>query len=110
MVRKIHAVFAEKNLYMLDSPVSGGPSGAASGKMAIWVGGDEQIFNRHKLVLDAMGDQAAYIGPIGASSIGRARCPGPAGCGRNRSAASQCVRGRNKGARGTGPSWAASSI
>src|SRR5260370_9129487 len=42
-VRKIHAAFAEKNLYMLDSPVSGGPSGAASGKMAIWVGGDEQI-------------------------------------------------------------------
>ena len=56
---------------MLDSPVSGGPSGAASGKMAIWVGGDEQIFNRHKPVLDAMGDQAAYIGPIGAGSIAK---------------------------------------
>src|SRR5260370_4547769 len=68
-VRKIHAAFAEKNLYMLDSPVSGGPSGAASGKMAIWVGGDEQIFNRHKSVLDAMGDLAAYIGPIGAGSL-----------------------------------------
>jgi 3-hydroxyisobutyrate dehydrogenase-like beta-hydroxyacid dehydrogenase len=71
MVRKIHAAFAEKNLYMLDSPVSGGPAGAASGKMAIWVGGDEQIFNRHKSVLDAMGDQAAYIGPIGAGSIAK---------------------------------------
>jgi 3-hydroxyisobutyrate dehydrogenase-like beta-hydroxyacid dehydrogenase len=70
-VRKIHAAFAEKNLYMLDSPVSGGPSGAASGKMAIWVGGDEQIFNRQKPVLDAMGDQAAYIGPIGAGSIAK---------------------------------------
>jgi 3-hydroxyisobutyrate dehydrogenase-like beta-hydroxyacid dehydrogenase len=56
---------------MLDAPVSGGPSGAASGKMAIWVGGDEQIFNRHKSVLDAMGDQAAYIGPIGADSIAK---------------------------------------
>src|SRR5438270_12740079 len=54
-VRKIHAAFAEKNLYMLDSPVSGGPSGAASSKMAIWAGGDEQQFNRHKSVLDAMG-------------------------------------------------------
>src|SRR6201988_1716657 len=71
MVRKIHAVFTEKNLYMLDSPVSGGPSGAASGKMAIWVGGDEQQFNRHKSVLDAMGDQAAYIGPIGAGSMAK---------------------------------------
>src|SRR5271165_293943 len=70
-VRKIHAAFAEKHLCMLDSPVSGGPSGAASGKMAIWVGGDEQQFNRHKPVLDAMGDQAAYIGPIGAGSIAK---------------------------------------
>jgi 3-hydroxyisobutyrate dehydrogenase-like beta-hydroxyacid dehydrogenase len=59
VVRKISAAFAEKNLYTLDSPVSGGPSGAASGEMAIWVGGDEQIFNRHKRALDAMGDQAA---------------------------------------------------
>jgi 3-hydroxyisobutyrate dehydrogenase len=40
VVRKINAAFAEKNLYMLDSPVSGGPGDAASGKMAIWVGGD----------------------------------------------------------------------
>src|SRR5215471_13318312 len=51
VVRADNAAFAEKNLYMLDSPVSGGPSGAASGKMAIWVGGDEQMFNRHKVAL-----------------------------------------------------------
>src|SRR5436190_891410 len=71
VVRKISAAFAEKNLYMLDSPVSGGPGGAASGKMAILVGGDEQQFNRHKSLLDAMGDQARYIGPIGAGTIAK---------------------------------------
>ena len=32
---------------------------------------NEQIFNRHKPVLDAMGDQAAYIGPIGADTIAK---------------------------------------
>jgi 3-hydroxyisobutyrate dehydrogenase len=71
MVRKINAAFAERDVYMLDSPVSGGPRGARSGKLALWVGGDEQIFNRHKTVLDAMGDQAAYIGPIGAGTIAK---------------------------------------
>ena len=71
VVRKINAAFAEKNIYMLDSPVSGGPGGAASGKMAIWVGGDEQQFNRYASVLGAMGDQAAYIGPIGAGTIAK---------------------------------------
>jgi 3-hydroxyisobutyrate dehydrogenase len=71
VVRKINAAFAEKNIYMLDSPVSGGPGGAASGKMAIWVGGDEQQFNRLAGVLGAMGDQARYIGPIGAGTIAK---------------------------------------
>ena len=51
--------------------MSGGPRGAKSGKLAIWVGGDEEVFKRHKPVLDAMGDQASYIGPIGAGSIAK---------------------------------------
>src|ERR1700751_1747618 len=66
MVRKINAAFAERDVYMLDSPVSGGPRGARTGKLALWVGGDEQIFNRYKPVLDAMGDKARYVGPHGA--------------------------------------------
>jgi len=71
LVRQIHAKFAERRVYMLDAPVSGGPKGAASGKMALWVGGDEQIFNRFQAVLGAMGDQARYIGPIGAGSVAK---------------------------------------
>src|SRR5499427_5823975 len=51
VVKKLHAAFAEKGLHMLDAPVSGGPSGAASRKLAIWVSGDEQVFNQHKAVL-----------------------------------------------------------
>ena len=41
------------------------------GRLALWIGGDEQIFNRHKKVLDAIGDQARYIGPIGAGSVAK---------------------------------------
>jgi 3-hydroxyisobutyrate dehydrogenase len=51
--------------------VSGGPTGATSGKLAIWVGGDKAVFDRHKAVLDAMGDQARYIGPIGAGTTAK---------------------------------------
>src|SRR5438874_10781165 len=50
-VRKIHAAFAEKNLYMLDSPVSGGPGGATSGQMAMWGGGDGRRRNHYETVL-----------------------------------------------------------
>jgi 3-hydroxyisobutyrate dehydrogenase len=71
LVRRIHAEFAKKGAHMLDAPVSGGPVGAKSGRMAIWVGGEEAIFRKHKAVLDAMGDQARYIGPIGAGSVAK---------------------------------------
>jgi 3-hydroxyisobutyrate dehydrogenase-like beta-hydroxyacid dehydrogenase len=71
VVRRLHATFAAKNIDFLDAPVSGGPTGAESGRLAIWVGGDKAVFDRHKAVLDAMGDQARYIGPIGAGSIAK---------------------------------------
>jgi 3-hydroxyisobutyrate dehydrogenase-like beta-hydroxyacid dehydrogenase len=71
LVKKLHAAFAEKGAHMLDAPVSGGPAGAASRKLAIWVGGDEAVFKEHKAVLDAIGDKAAYIGPIGSATVAK---------------------------------------
>jgi 3-hydroxyisobutyrate dehydrogenase len=71
VVRRLHPLFAAKGVDFLDAPVSGGPTGATSGKLAIWVGGDKAVFDRHKAVLDAMGDQARYIGPIGAGSVAK---------------------------------------
>jgi len=71
LIREMHAKLAERGVALLDAPVSGGPRGANSGKLAIWVGGDEAQFNKHKKVLDSMGDQACYIGPIGAGSVAK---------------------------------------
>src|SRR5947208_7248111 len=71
IVKKLNATFIKKGAHMLDAPVSGGPAGAASGKLAIWVGGEKAAFDKYKPVLDAMGDKAAYIGPIGAATIAK---------------------------------------
>ncbi len=71
LVRKLHAAFADKRAHVLDAPVSGGPRGAATGKLAIWVGGEQDVFDRCKKVLDAIGDQARYVGPIGAGSVAK---------------------------------------
>jgi len=71
IVKALHAAVAEKGAHMLDAPVSGGPAGAASRKLAIWVGGDESVFNRHRVVLDAIGDKPAYIGPIGSATVAK---------------------------------------
>jgi 3-hydroxyisobutyrate dehydrogenase len=69
VVRRVHAVFAKKGVYLLDAPVSGGPSGARTRKLALWVGGDEAVFLKYKPVLDAVGDQPVHVGPIGAGSV-----------------------------------------
>jgi 3-hydroxyisobutyrate dehydrogenase len=69
VVRKVHAVFADKGVHLLDAPVSGGPHGARTGKLAIWVGGEEDVFKRYKPVLDGFSDQAVYVGAIGAGSV-----------------------------------------
>ena len=69
VVRKVHAVFADEGVHLLDAPVSGGPHGARTGKLAIWVGGEEDVFKRYKPVLDGFSDQAVYVGAIGAGSV-----------------------------------------
>jgi 3-hydroxyisobutyrate dehydrogenase-like beta-hydroxyacid dehydrogenase len=71
LIRRLHEVFAEKGAYVLDAPVSGGPRGARSGRLAIWVGGDKEIYDKYKPVLDAIGDKPYYVGPIGAGSIAK---------------------------------------
>ena len=71
IVRKLHARFAAKNIPLLDAPVSGGPHGAKSGKLALLVGGDKAVFDKFKPALDSIGDQVIYIGPIGAGSVAK---------------------------------------
>lgn len=71
VVRALYAEFKQKGIPMLDAPVSGGPAGAKSGKLALLVGGDRAVFDKHKHVLDAIGDQVIYIGDIGAGSVAK---------------------------------------
>ncbi|PYM06708.1 MAG: 3-hydroxyisobutyrate dehydrogenase [Candidatus Rokuibacteriota bacterium] len=71
LIRRIHAVFAARGVHVLDAPVSGGPRGARTRKLALWVGGDERVFLRYKPLLDAIGDQAIHVGPVGAGSVAK---------------------------------------
>jgi len=71
LLRHIHDEFAKMGAHVLDAPVSGGPRGARSGRLAIWVGGDRAMYDQYKPVLDAIGDKPYYVGPIGAGSIAK---------------------------------------
>jgi 3-hydroxyisobutyrate dehydrogenase len=71
VVRGLHAKLAERGVHLLDAPVSGGPRGAQTGKLALWVGGEQAVYERHLPLLQAIGDQPLYVGPIGAGTIAK---------------------------------------
>ena len=69
MVRRLHAAFDAKGATMLDAPISGGKIGAATRRLAIWVGGDRASFDRFRPALDAMADRVTHIGASGAGLV-----------------------------------------
>ncbi len=54
----------------LDAPVSGGTKGAATGELAIMVGGDLEIFTTMSPVFNAMG-RATHVGPNGCGQLSK---------------------------------------
>ena len=69
MAERLYAKFKEKNAHVMDVPVNDGLYDAVSGKLMLMAGGDEEIFNRCKPVLDAIGNKVRYFGKIGSGSI-----------------------------------------
>ena len=65
IAEKLH----QKNVVMLDAPVSGGEPKAIEGTLAIMVGGPEKTFNRIKDILSAMGSLVKLVGETGSGNI-----------------------------------------
>lgn len=66
VTRKIAAALAQREVAMLDAPVSGGSEGAAQGTLSIMVGGESQDLARAMPVLQTMGKRITLVGPNGA--------------------------------------------
>lgn len=70
--REIGAALAEKQIAMLDAPVSGGSEGAQKGTLTIMVGGEEKDLERAMPALEAMGKSITLMGPLGAGQTTKA--------------------------------------
>lgn len=68
LVTRAHAAFAAAGVEMLDAPVSGGPDGAASGELVLWVGGSQGAYDRALPVLESF-STPTRIGEIGAGTV-----------------------------------------
>lgn len=58
----------EAGMHLLDSPISGGNPAAIAGTLAIMCGGEEEIYNQIKPLLDCMG-KPVYVGSAGAGDV-----------------------------------------
>jgi len=63
---------AERDVVLLDAPVSGGEVGAVEGSLSIMVGGDAAAFERARPVFEAMGRTIVHVGGSGAGQMTKA--------------------------------------
>jgi len=70
--RRIAEKLAEKNVFALDAPVSGGDIGARNGTLTIMVGGDASALEKVMPVFQAMGKTVTHVGDAGAGQVAKA--------------------------------------
>jgi 3-hydroxyisobutyrate dehydrogenase-like beta-hydroxyacid dehydrogenase len=58
---------AERGGHMLDAPVSGSVITLDQGKLAVMVGGEPEVFERVKPILEDIGPKVFHVGPSGAA-------------------------------------------
>ena len=68
-VKRIGQKVIEKKAFPLDGPVSGGCHRAATGNIAIFVGGEREAFNKILPALTVMGRKILHTGGLGSASV-----------------------------------------
>jgi 3-hydroxyisobutyrate dehydrogenase len=62
VTRVLAGALSERDIEMLDAPISGGSEGAAQGTLSIMVGGPAEQFERARGVFAAMGSSITHVG------------------------------------------------
>lgn len=64
IMEKISTLAGEQKIDSIAAPVSGGAKGAETGTLSMYVGGNQETFNKIKGILEAIGSQIYYVGPL----------------------------------------------
>lgn len=70
--RRAAARLAEAGAHFLDAPVSGGVEGAKNGRLSVMVGGDAEVLERARPVLEAYALRITHLGEVGAGQATKA--------------------------------------
>lgn len=68
-MKALAAACAERDVRVLDVPVSGGPAEAQAGQLVLLVGGDAADIERGAPVLDALGASRHHTGAVGTAKV-----------------------------------------
>ena len=66
--RRLHEAARGKGVSVLDAPVSGSTVQAEQGQLVIFVGGEEDVYQRCQSILAVLGSKTFYLGPSGAGA------------------------------------------
>jgi 3-hydroxyisobutyrate dehydrogenase len=69
--REVHELAQSHGVVQLDAPVSGGVKGAVAGTLAFMVGGDDEVVQRARLVLEPMAGKIIHCGAAGAGQAAK---------------------------------------
>ena len=72
-VRRLHGLFAARGVQVLDAPVSGGPVGAKTRRLAIWVVSEGFV------AVGVVGDGPGHVGRSAGGEAGTPRASGSPG-------------------------------
>ncbi len=72
VTREIAQVLSDKDVEMLDAPVSGGERGAIEATLSIMVGGKPEVFERVLPVFQKLGKNIVHLGGTGAGQVTKA--------------------------------------
>ncbi len=71
IIRKLSQQCTEKQIHLLDCPVSGGEHGAIQANLALMCGGKKEIFDIALPILQCVGKNITYLGESGNGSIAK---------------------------------------
>ncbi|HXG74562.1 MAG TPA: NAD(P)-dependent oxidoreductase [Candidatus Nitrosotenuis sp.] len=63
--KEIAKEFAGHGIPFLDTPVMGGPNVAITGDLVMMVGGNKEVFDKHKKIFDVIASKVFYLGENG---------------------------------------------
>ena len=71
LARDLYALAILQNKHFIDAPVSGGQAGAENGVLTIMAGGEEDIFEKVKPVMDAYARFSQLMGKVGSGQLAK---------------------------------------